>query len=149
MKTGIVLEEEILALFDGKEEYLHGNCASLAIALNRLGAGPLIAVIDYDADLEIDCLMHACVSSGKNYIDIKGFRSMDSIFEDFDYWEPSINRIDKKRLQKIAFGDMSQQEIDLLIEKAIPIAERILHISNQQKQLAENIPDTRAKLRPR
>lgn len=72
-------------LTDKELSYLHGQCDEYAI--NHFQTGDkIIALVEYDYDIEQPALLHAFLLHNNEYLDIRGNTSnINEILEDFDY----------------------------------------------------------------
>ena len=72
-------------LTDDELSYLHGKCDEYAITHFQPG-DKIIALVEYDYDIEQPALLHTVLFRNNKYWDIRGnASSIDEILEDFDY----------------------------------------------------------------
>lgn len=78
-----------------EEEFLHGKCHLLAVALHELTGLPMGAYLDEATverngeDLELIVLVHAFVVDGDEAIDIRGRVPLEEVVDDeFEFFEP-------------------------------------------------------------
>lgn len=114
-------------------EYMAGKCQNLAMALNRIDPNlDLVAILDYDEDVESECLTHALVFDNKSlrYIDINGYHdSLTTIICDYEdhgsqYFEDDMSI---SRLIQLC-GEPKHKDID----EADEIASFIISIINNK-----------------
>ena len=92
--AGSLQEAGTSGLSRDEEEFLHGKCHLLAVALNELTGLPLGAYLDEawvetpDGHVEMVVLVHAFVVDGDEAIDIRGRVPLEDVLEEFDFSEP-------------------------------------------------------------
>lgn len=134
-----VIELELNAILEKHEIYLHGHCHIFALALQRLSKLPLFAIVDYDHDIEKQCLVHAGIKSSEGMIDIKGLRVIDEWYDDFDTFEPENIDIEESHLLKLGEGKSKKtKEVESLISVALPVAEHVYTLVQRQIAIIEH-----------
>jgi hypothetical protein len=121
------MDEEISEL---EEEFLHGKCHLLAVALHELTGLPIGAYLDTDIETERTVLVHAFVVDGDDGIDIRGRLPINAIIEDeFDTFDPEFVMLSREDVLLLGHGrrTISQRNPDLLLAKrfAASLIERI------------------------
>lgn len=113
-----------------EEEFLHGKCHLLAVALHELTGLPIGAYLDTCIETERTVLVHAFVVDGETGIDIRGRLNVDDILEDeFDTFEPEFVMLSREDVLLLGHGRraVSQKNPDLLVAKrlAASVVERL------------------------
>lgn len=122
------LEEQAEALKNSREDFLHGQCHALAIALHDLTGKPLRAAIEYDSDIQCDALVHAWVQWDEHYvIDMGCLREELDMFKDFNVGFMEIVEIDTAEMMRLG-GEVDCYQY----EAAMKVARDVLHIALEQ-----------------
>lgn len=112
------------------EDYLHGQCATLAIAMHKLAKLPIYAILGFDESIQKLVLIHAYVKAGDIRIDIKGPRSFEAVALDFQdddaFFDSYETEISVQRVAKLATGSRACPTLD----EAMPVAEEILALTS-------------------
>ncbi len=77
-------------------DFEHGDCAALAVVLHRLTGYPLMAVLDFDPDVQKEVLVHAFVQTPHTdypAFDICGPTSVDDIMEKFPIFDDDAEAV--------------------------------------------------------
>lgn len=124
-----------------EEEFLHGKCHLLALALQELTGLPIGAYLDTDIETERSVLVHAFVVDGDDGIDIRGRLPIDDIIEDeFDTFEPEFVILSREDVLLLGHGrrTISQKNLDLLVARglAASLVERIDTVSAPPQKAA-------------
>jgi hypothetical protein len=140
----IDLEMQAYEIAEDNDTYLHGNCHVFALALARLSGLSLGAFVDFNDDLERDCLVHAFVidSAGgdKAIIDIRGWRSFtaDDCVNEFPCGFPCFTTLSPDELAKLGGGvDAQSVSIETEVAAALPLAKRLYAIALEQRALEQ------------
>ena len=74
-------------LTDEEDYFLHGNCHQWCI--NNFKSGDeIIALVEYDEDIEKDALLHSFIKRNGQFCDVRGCtNNFDNILDIFDYGE--------------------------------------------------------------
>jgi hypothetical protein len=113
-----------------EEEFLHGRCHLLAVALHELTGLPIGAYLDTDIESGGTVLVHAFVVEGDDGIDVRGRITVDDILDDeFDTFDPEFAMLSKESVFLLGHGrrSISQRNRNFMIAKrlAATIIERI------------------------
>ena len=66
-------------------DWLHGDCHQWVINNYQIG-DIILAIIEYDFDLDTDCLGHALIIRNGKYLDARGYMdTIEEVLEEFDF----------------------------------------------------------------
>lgn len=66
-------------------DWLHGDCHQWVINNYQIG-DIILAIIEYDFDLDTDCLGHALIIRNGKYLDVRGYmNTIEEVLEEFDF----------------------------------------------------------------
>ncbi len=108
-----------------EEEFLHGKCHLLAVALHELTGYPIGAYLDTDIETERTVLVHAFVVDGEDGIDVRGRMPIDDIIEEeFDTFEPEFVTLTREDVLLLGHGrrTISQKNPDLVTARQMAVA---------------------------
>lgn len=124
------LEDKAEELKNTREDYLHGRCHALAIALHELTGKPLRAAIEYDSNIKRDALVHAWIQWDDDYIvDVGCLREERDMFKDFYVGYFDVIEIDTTALTRLG-GEVDRFQY----EAAMKVARDVMTIALEQVQ---------------
>lgn len=131
-------DEMVDAIVMEYEQYLHGECHLLAIALHQRTGLPLGAYLDTDLESGNVFLLHAFVMDGEHIIDLKGRRSHENMLEDFDSFDPDLCRMGVDEVLKLGQGRIRVPAARL--REANPAVDRVMALLKCQHALDSTAP---------
>lgn len=83
-------EEELENLGSNLITYLHGKCDEWVLG-NYKDSDKILVILEFDYNINRDCLLHCCLIRDGNFIDVRGETSnLDDVLDGFDYDEYSV-----------------------------------------------------------
>lgn len=133
------LEEQGFALSAANEQYRHGICHIMALALNRVSGWPLAAWVEHVDGLGT-CLVHAFVLPPQApgcVVDVQGLQRQEDLIPEFpcDDGEGGmdIRRMNGDELALLAESeDTHFSQLEEAIEQAMPIARQAFALAMRQ-----------------
>lgn len=134
------IEEKLLLSASANEKYFTGYCHVFALALQEVSGLPLAAITDFDPSINRECLTHAFVQAEGGIIDIKGYRKVADVFNEFETHDAECSLIEKGLMIKLGEGTRyNKATLDKNFEAAMPLAKEVYALALRQIELEKEL----------